>query len=125
VVVETDFQMPAVILWNTRTPAAAPGAWQPDGQMGVWAYQGSASFAALLRAACGPLAERGVSAESAGAALMLSGPPSRHGGQYILERDEVQEVIEAIRRFQPPLEAPGGGEGGDLLNLEVESPPPS
>ena len=122
VVVETDFQMPSVILWNSQSQAAAPGVWRPDGQMGCWAYQGSASFAAMLAEACGPLAERGVSVESAGTTLMLSGMPSRHGGQYILDRDEVLEVIEAIRQFRPPPEVPCGPEAGDLLNLDVETP---
>lgn len=110
VVVETDFEIPGVLLWDDRDAEHAPlAARQADGHMAWWSWRGSEGMAARMIRACGASECSCMNLQVCGNVLLLCAPggaSSRASGALMDMADSVVESLSRSRVVRD-AEAPG------------------
>jgi len=99
VVMETDRQLPRLLMWHDRDAGDAPlEARQGDGHLACWTYRGSDDLAASARDACLALADDAVSIETSGTSLMAFSSAGSRGRGYAERLTRTVAALETLDR---------------------------
>ncbi len=98
VVIESAERVPEVLMWNDADAAFAPLSLSDSPKrLACWTYRGDDAAASAVGYACDALADRGVSMESRGRALMLCEPAGRKRRQYGELVDTAAATMDALQ----------------------------